>query len=73
MAEIIASQWFDFVGVDVQHGLYGYESLVSAIGAVNTTPAATIVRVPSEDPAFAGQGPRGRCARHHLPHDRDGR
>jgi 4-hydroxy-2-oxoheptanedioate aldolase len=53
--EIMASEGFDFVGLDVQHGLYGYESVVSAIRAVNTTPAASIVRVPSLDPAFAGK------------------
>jgi 4-hydroxy-2-oxoheptanedioate aldolase len=54
-AEIIAVQGFDFVGLDVQHGLYGYESVVSAIRAVNTTPSAAIVRVPSQDAAFAGK------------------
>jgi 4-hydroxy-2-oxoheptanedioate aldolase len=54
-AEIIAAQGFDFVVLDVQHGLYGYESVVSAIRAVDTTPATSIVRVPSHDPAFAGK------------------
>jgi 4-hydroxy-2-oxoheptanedioate aldolase len=54
-AEIMAAQGFDFIGLDVQHGLYGYESVVSAIRAVNTTPAASIVRVPSQDAAFAGK------------------
>ena len=53
--EVMAAEGFDFVGLDVQHGLYGYESVVSAIRAVNTTPAASIVRVPSLDPAFAGK------------------
>jgi 4-hydroxy-2-oxoheptanedioate aldolase len=54
-AEIMALQGFDFVALDVQHGLYGYESVVSAIRAVDTTPAVPIVRVPSGDPAFAGK------------------
>ena len=54
-AEVMAAEGFDFVGLDVQHGLYGYESVVSAIRAVNTTPAASIVRVPSLDLAFAGK------------------
>ena len=54
-AEVMAAEGFDFVGLDVQHGLYGYESVVSAIRAVNTTSAASIVRVPSLDPAFAGK------------------
>jgi 4-hydroxy-2-oxoheptanedioate aldolase len=53
--EVMAAEGFDFVGLDVQHGLYGYESVVSAIRAVNTTSAASIVRVPSLDPAFAGK------------------
>jgi 4-hydroxy-2-oxoheptanedioate aldolase len=54
-AEVMAAEGFDFVGLDVQHGLYGYESVVSAIRAVNTTSAASIVRVPSHDPGFAGK------------------
>ena len=54
-AEVMAAEGFDFVGLDVQHGLYGYESVLSAIRAVNTTAAASIVRVPSLDPAFAGK------------------
>src|SRR6201998_1990388 len=54
-AEVMAAEEFDFVGLDVQHGLYGYESVLSAIRAVNTTAAASIVRVPSLDPAFAGK------------------
>jgi 4-hydroxy-2-oxoheptanedioate aldolase len=54
-AEVVAAEGFDFVGLDVQHGLYGYESVLSAIRAVNTTPAAPIVRVPSLDGAFAGK------------------
>jgi 4-hydroxy-2-oxoheptanedioate aldolase len=51
----MAAEGFDFVGLDVQHGLYGCASVVSAIRAVNTSPAASIVRVPSLDPAFAGK------------------
>ena len=54
-AEVMAAEGFDFVGLDVQHGLYGYESVLSAIRAVNTTRAASIVRVPSLDSAFAGK------------------
>ncbi len=54
-AEIMAVVGFDFVALDVQHGLYGYESALSAIRAVNTTPVPAIVRVPSHDPAFAGK------------------
>jgi 4-hydroxy-2-oxoheptanedioate aldolase len=54
-AEVMAAEGFDFVGLDVQHGLYGYESVLSAIRAVNTKRAASIVRVPSLDPAFAGK------------------
>ncbi|HEX4395333.1 MAG TPA: aldolase/citrate lyase family protein [Mycobacterium sp.] len=54
-AEVMAAEGFDFVGLDVQHGLYGYESVLSAIRAVNTTSAASVVRVPSLDLAFAGK------------------
>jgi 4-hydroxy-2-oxoheptanedioate aldolase len=54
-AEVIAAEGFDFVGLDVQHGLYGYESVVSAIRGVNTTSAASVVRVPSLDLGFAGK------------------
>jgi 2-keto-3-deoxy-L-rhamnonate aldolase RhmA len=27
-AEVMAAEGFDFVGLDVQHGLYGYESVL---------------------------------------------
>lgn len=54
-AEIMAVAGFDFVALDLQHGLYGYESALSAIRGVNTTPVPAIVRVPSHDPAFAGK------------------
>jgi 4-hydroxy-2-oxoheptanedioate aldolase len=54
-AEIMAAQGFDFVVLDVQHGLYGYESVLSAIRAVDIAPVPSIIRVPSHDPAFAGK------------------
>jgi 4-hydroxy-2-oxoheptanedioate aldolase len=55
VAELIAHHGFHFVGLDAQHGLFGYESLLSTLMAVAGTGATPIVRMPSSDPAWAGK------------------
>lgn len=55
VAELIAAQGFHFIGLDAQHGLFGYESLLSSLMAVAGTGATPIVRMPSSDPAWAGK------------------
>src|SRR6266567_8760315 len=48
-AEVIALQGFDFVGLDGQHGLWSYESLLSSMMALARTGCGIIVRMPSRD------------------------
>jgi 4-hydroxy-2-oxoheptanedioate aldolase len=55
VAELIAHQGFHFMGLDAQHGLFGYESLLTTMQAVAGTGATPIVRMPSADPAWAGK------------------
>ena len=54
-AEVIALQGFDFVGLDGQHGLWSYESLLSSMMALARTGCGIIVRMPSRDAAAAGR------------------
>lgn len=51
-AKLIASQGFDSVVVDLQHGQGDYHDLVGIITAVSATEAATVVRVPWNDPGW---------------------
>jgi 4-hydroxy-2-oxoheptanedioate aldolase len=55
VAEIIALQGFDFVGLDAQHGLWSYEGLLSAMMALARTGCGIVVRMPSRDAAAAGR------------------
>jgi 4-hydroxy-2-oxoheptanedioate aldolase len=54
-AELIARQGFHFIGLDAQHGLFGYESLLGSLMALGSTGVPPIVRMPSSDPAWAGK------------------
>src|SRR5580700_4359422 len=49
VAEVIGLQGFDWVGLDGQHGLWSYESLLASMMALSRTGAGIIVRVPSRD------------------------
>ena len=55
IAELIALQGFDFIGLDAQHGLFSYDSIVTALMAVGRTGCTPVVRMPSSDPAAAGK------------------
>jgi 4-hydroxy-2-oxoheptanedioate aldolase len=55
IAELIAHQNFDYMVLDVQHGLFDYASVVSAVQAIDATGKSTIIRVPSGDPGFIGK------------------
>lgn len=50
-AELLAAQGFDFLCVDTQHGLIGYDRMVEMIRAIGGRGALPFVRVPSNDPA----------------------
>src|SRR6202011_4613681 len=54
-AEVIALQGFDWVGLDGQHGLWSYESLLSSMMALARTGCGIVVRMPSRDAAAAGR------------------
>lgn len=54
-AELMARQGFHFVGLDAQHGLFGYESIVQALVAVGGAACSPVVRMPSADSAAAGR------------------
>ena len=55
LAELIALQGFHFVGLDAQHGLFEYDSILTALMAVARTGCTPVVRMPSGDPAAAGK------------------
>jgi 4-hydroxy-2-oxoheptanedioate aldolase len=54
-AEIIALQGFHFVGLDAQHGLFSYDSLLTSMMALARTGSGIVVRVPSRDAGTAGR------------------
>jgi len=54
-AEIMARTGFDFVVMDMQHGLLDFSSTVSALQAVDITDTAPVVRVSWNDPAEIGK------------------
>jgi 4-hydroxy-2-oxoheptanedioate aldolase len=49
VAEAIAHQGYDYVCVDMQHGMIGYQVAVTMLQAISTTTATPFVRVPSND------------------------
>lgn len=48
-AEVMAYRGFDYICLDMQHGLIDYQVAVTMIQAVNATPVTPFVRVPSND------------------------
>jgi 4-hydroxy-2-oxoheptanedioate aldolase len=54
-AEILATEGFDYVCIDCQHGLAGADALLPALLAVGRTGATPVVRVPSNDAAWIGR------------------
>ena len=51
-AEIMAHQGFDYVCVDMQHGMIDYADAARMFTAISTTDAMPFVRVPWNDPAI---------------------
>lgn len=54
-AEILARSGFDWLCLDLQHGLYGIDPCIAMLQAITTAPASVIVRVPSLDAALIGK------------------
>jgi 4-hydroxy-2-oxoheptanedioate aldolase len=53
--EIVAGAGFDWICLDMQHGLFDISTAVSMLQATTATATATLVRVPSADPAAIGK------------------
>jgi len=54
-AEMAAVSGYDFVCIDVQHGLMGYETALHMLQAIDTTEASPIVRPPSNEASMIGR------------------
>ena len=50
-AELMAQQGFDWLTIDMQHGLIDYSDAVQMLTAISTTSVTPFVRVPWNDPA----------------------
>ncbi|MBI1885126.1 MAG: 2,4-dihydroxyhept-2-ene-1,7-dioic acid aldolase [Chloroflexi bacterium] len=51
-AEVMAHQGFDWLCIDMQHGLIDYECALQMLQAISTTPAVPVVRVPWNEPGI---------------------
>jgi 4-hydroxy-2-oxoheptanedioate aldolase len=54
-AEVMAHQGFDYVTVDMQHGLIDYQVAVTMLQALSTTSVTPFVRVPWNEPGIIGK------------------
>jgi 4-hydroxy-2-oxoheptanedioate aldolase len=51
-AETMAHQGWDSLTIDLQHGVVDYQTMVTMLQAVSTTPAVPVVRVPWLEPGI---------------------
>src|SRR3989440_664210 len=51
-AEVMAHAGFDWVCIDMQHGIIDYQAAVTMLQAISTTDAVPIVRVPWNEPGI---------------------
>jgi 4-hydroxy-2-oxoheptanedioate aldolase len=54
-AEVMAHQGFDYVCVDMQHGVIDYQVALTMLQAISTTPSIPFARVPSNDFGMIGK------------------
>jgi 4-hydroxy-2-oxoheptanedioate aldolase len=54
-AEIVAHAKFDWVCVDMQHGIIDYAQMVTMLQAVSSTEVTPLVRVPWNEPGIIGK------------------
>lgn len=54
-AEVVAHQGFDYVCVDMQHGVIDYQVALTMLQAISTTPSIPIARVPSNEFGIIGK------------------
>lgn len=55
IAETVGGMDFDYVGIDMQHGIIDFDMAVRMIRAVNLGGSVAVVRVPANEPAIIGQ------------------
>ena len=55
LAEVAALAGYDYVCVDMQHGLNSYEHVVTMLYAMARTPTTPVVRVPWNEPGIIGR------------------
>ena len=65
VAEAAATSGFDYVCIDMQHGLADYEQTVAMLEAMARTPTVPIVRVPWNEQGIIGRVLDGRDGRDH--------
>ncbi len=51
-AEVVAHQGYDSLTIDMQHGVVDYQTAVTMLQAISTTPVIPLARVPWNDPAI---------------------
>ena len=54
-AEVMAHQGFDWLCVDMQHGVIDYQVAVTMLQAISSTPTIPFVRVPWNEPGIIGK------------------
>lgn len=54
-AEIMAHQGFDWVCIDMQHGVIDYQVAVTMLQAISSTPTIPFARVPWNEPGIIGK------------------
>ncbi len=54
-AEIMANAGFDWVCVDMQHGMIGYADMVRMLQGISSTDTVPLVRVPRNEPGIIGR------------------
>lgn len=54
-AEVMANQGFDWLCVDMQHGVVDYADAVTMLQVIGSTPTIPIVRVPWNEPGIIGK------------------
>lgn len=54
-AEVMAHQGFDWVCIDMQHGVVDYQAAVTMLQAIGSTETIPIVRVPWNEPGIIGK------------------
>jgi 4-hydroxy-2-oxoheptanedioate aldolase len=55
LAEVAGLAGFDYVVIDMQHGLAGDAEAIAMVSALARTPAVPLVRVPSNEPGVIGR------------------